>query len=138
MLFRSSTLRQLIVGLTRARDNVWLVTDNAAKLGARIEKNLGNKTSALELIGHVKIDEKREDGWQSVENWMLGDPDAFGGKSKASPGDDTLNLAGLYEAFGISPPSNAHGARDDTGVAAPIRAPVPSKDEPAKIKELDR
>ena len=133
-----STLRQLIVGLTRARDNVWLVTDNAAKLGARIEKNLGNKTSALELVGHVKIDEKREDGWQSVENWMPGDPDAFGGVQKAAGQGDAHTMAGLYAAFDVAPPVAAPSVADPKTASVLATEPTHNNAGPQKVKELDR
>ncbi len=69
-----STLRQLVVGLTRARDNVWLVTDDAKKLGDKVERNLGNKTSALEIIGEASVEPERARVGAAPAHWSPDDP----------------------------------------------------------------
>lgn len=51
-----SNQRLFNVLVTRARDDMVLITDNREKLTAAIERNDGNKTAALETIGELSID----------------------------------------------------------------------------------
>jgi len=43
-----------MVTVTRLRDHLTLVVDNAEKLGAAVARNKGEKASALEVTGSVK------------------------------------------------------------------------------------
>ncbi|PWQ83151.1 hypothetical protein DKY64_23575, partial [Stenotrophomonas maltophilia] len=45
--------------VTRVRDDIQLFTDDREKLTAAIERNEGNKTSALETTGALSIDPDR-------------------------------------------------------------------------------
>lgn len=135
-----STLRQLVVGLTRARDNVWLVTDDAKKLGERIERNLGNKTSALEIIGEATVEPERARVGAAPANWSPDDP---GGLERPATGaskdqTDPHNLAGLYEALGIAQPEGARTPAETKTASVTEPAPPRTQDAPEKIKELDR
>ena len=57
-----STERQLAnqrlfnVAVTRVRDLITVITDNAQKLGAQLDRNPGDKTSSLESTGKLQID----------------------------------------------------------------------------------
>ncbi|QNE07710.1 MobF family relaxase [Croceicoccus marinus] len=51
-----SNQRLFNVTVTRVRDDLTLYTDNKDKLTAAIERNEGNKTSALETIGKIDVD----------------------------------------------------------------------------------
>ena len=53
-----SSQRLFNVTVTRVRDDLTLYTDNKDRLTAAIERNEGNKTSALETIGKLEVDPK--------------------------------------------------------------------------------
>jgi conjugative relaxase-like TrwC/TraI family protein len=133
-----STMRQMVVGLTRARDTVWLVTDNAEKLGNRIERNLGNKTSALEMIGESKSLKIVGANTSAVRNWSPDDPMGKCEPSKAASNDDSLSLASLYEVFDITPRSAEPEVSSQKRSEVAASGPKIQRDDPQKIKELDR
>ncbi|MCE3520074.1 AAA family ATPase, partial [Escherichia coli] len=54
-----SNQRLFNVTVTRVRDDIQLFTDDREKLTAAIERNEGNKTSALETTGALSIDPDR-------------------------------------------------------------------------------
>ena len=54
-----SNQRLFNVTVTRVRDDIQLFTDDREKLTAAIERNEGNKTSALETIGALSIDPEK-------------------------------------------------------------------------------
>ncbi len=51
-----SNQRLFNVGVTRVRDDLTVVVDDSKKLMARLDRNAGNKTSALETLGRLDID----------------------------------------------------------------------------------
>lgn len=51
-----SNQRLFNVGVTRVRDALTVVVDDRQKLMARLDRNPGNKTSALETLGRLDID----------------------------------------------------------------------------------
>ena len=55
-----SNQRLFNVTVTRVRDDIQLFTDDREKLTSAIERNEGNKTSALETIGRLEIDPARD------------------------------------------------------------------------------
>ncbi|MGY6637255.1 MAG: MobF family relaxase [Erythrobacter sp.] len=57
-----SNQRLFNVTVTRVRDDLTLHTDNKDRLISAIERNEGNKTSALETVGRLEIDASR-DSW---------------------------------------------------------------------------
>jgi len=57
-----SNQRLFNVTVTRVRDDLTLHTDNKDRLISAIERNEGNKTSALETIGRLEIDTPRDSG----------------------------------------------------------------------------
>lgn len=54
-----SNQRLFNVTVTRVRDDIRLFTDDREKLTAAIERNEGNKTSALETLGQLSVDPGR-------------------------------------------------------------------------------
>jgi conjugative relaxase-like TrwC/TraI family protein len=54
-----SNQRLFNVTVTRVRDDIRLFTDDREKLTAAIERNEGNKTSALETVGQLSVDPGR-------------------------------------------------------------------------------
>ena len=52
-----SNQRLFNVGVTHVRDDLTVVVDDREKLMARLDRNAGNKTSALETLGRLDIDE---------------------------------------------------------------------------------
>ena len=57
-----SNKRLFNVTVTRVRDDLTLHTDNKDRLISAIERNEGNKTSALETVGRLEIDVSRDSG----------------------------------------------------------------------------
>ena len=59
-----SNQRLLNVTVTRVRDDLTLYTDNKDRLTTAIERNEGNKTSALETVGQLEVDKgpQRQNG----------------------------------------------------------------------------
>lgn len=57
-----SNQRLFNVTVTRVRDDVTLHTDDKDRLISAIERNEGNKTSALETVGRLEIDASRDSG----------------------------------------------------------------------------
>ena len=57
-----SNQRLFNVTVTRVREDLTLYTDNKDRLTAAIERNEGNKTSALETIGKLEVDPKGPQG----------------------------------------------------------------------------
>jgi hypothetical protein len=57
-----SNQRLFNVTVTRVRDDLTLHTDNKDRLISAIERNEGNKTSALETVGRLEIDAPRSSG----------------------------------------------------------------------------
>jgi conjugative relaxase-like TrwC/TraI family protein len=57
-----SNQRLFNVTVTRVRDDLTLHTDNKDRLISAIERNEGNKTSALETVGRLEIDGPRDSG----------------------------------------------------------------------------
>jgi conjugative relaxase-like TrwC/TraI family protein len=57
-----SNQRLFNVTVTRVRDDLTLHTDNKDRLISAIERNEGNKTSALETVGRLEIDAPRDSG----------------------------------------------------------------------------
>lgn len=57
-----SNQRLFNVTVTRVRDDLTLHTDNKDRLISAIERNEGNKTSALETVGRLEIDASRDSG----------------------------------------------------------------------------
>lgn len=57
-----SNQRLFNVTVTRVRDDLTLHTDNKERLISAIERNEGNKTSALETVGRLEIDAPRDSG----------------------------------------------------------------------------
>ncbi len=55
-----SNQRLFNVTVTRVRDDLTLHTDNKDRLISAIERNEGNKTSALETVGRLEIDAPRD------------------------------------------------------------------------------
>jgi hypothetical protein len=51
-----SNARSFLVNLTRQRSDVRLFTDDAHKLARQLESNRGNKTSALETVGELRVE----------------------------------------------------------------------------------
>ena len=51
-----SNQRLFNVGVTRVRDDVTMVVDNQEKLERQLDRNLGDKTSALESLGRLEVD----------------------------------------------------------------------------------
>lgn len=51
-----SNQRLFNVTVTRVRDDLTLYTDNKDRLTSAIERNEGNKTSALETVGQLEVD----------------------------------------------------------------------------------
>lgn len=51
-----SNQRLFNVGVTRVRDDLTVVVDDSGKLMNRLDRNAGNKTSALETLGRLDID----------------------------------------------------------------------------------
>lgn len=54
-----SNQRLFNVTVTRVRDDIQLFTDDREKLTQAIERNEGNKTSALETVGELSVDPAR-------------------------------------------------------------------------------
>lgn len=54
-----SNQRLFNVGVTRVRDELTLVVDDREKLERQLDRNPGNKTSALETLGRLDIDGKK-------------------------------------------------------------------------------
>ena len=100
-----SNQRLFNVTVTRVRDDLTLYTDNKDKLTAAIERNEGNKTSALETIGKIAID----------------GPAA--GKGETSP----ARSAPPQPAMDLSKPS-----MDLTKLRAPVEARAPDLPFPEK------
>lgn len=57
-----SNQRLFNVTVTRVRDDLTLHTDNKDRLISAIERNEGNKTSALETVGRLEIDASKDSG----------------------------------------------------------------------------
>jgi len=133
-----STLRQLVVGLTRARDNVWLVTDDAKKLGDQVERRLGNKTSALEIIGEAKVEAEKPDLAKAPADWSPENPTGSEQSADNRPKGDPDNLAGLYAALGIEAAIGSSSEKDKLSVGKADTQSKAEKTDAQKIKELDR
>lgn len=57
-----ATMRLTLVAATRAREGLTLVTTDADRLAAQLERNPGDKTSALEVIGDFRAPAADRDG----------------------------------------------------------------------------
>ena len=68
MLFRSKLVNQqtFLVTVTRLRDSLTLIVDNADKLQAKLARNPGGKTSALETSGQLRSAPGRDGSGTSV------------------------------------------------------------------------
>lgn len=97
-----SNQRLFNVTVTRVRDSLELFTDDKAKLGQALDRNPGDKTSALETVGQIRID-------------------ARAGQQGERPFAPELppDLARAAE-------KDAHGLRVGAG-AKPVEPPVPEK-----------
>ena len=129
---------------SEAKPEIWANWDeflgDAKKLGERIERNLGNKTSALEIIGEATVEPERGRAGAAPTNSSPDDPGGLERPATGASKDqaDPLNLAGLYEALGIAQPADAR-APSETKTAAVAEPATPrTQDGPEKIKELDR
>ena len=98
-----SNQRLFNVTVTRVRDDIRLFTDDRAKLTAAIERNEGNKTSALETVGQLSVDPGRHG------------PD--GGAARAGAG------AAAGGAFNPELPADLDRGPEKTGEAAPTNSP---------------
>src|SRR3546814_2225365 len=54
-----SNQRLFNVAVTRVRDAITMIVDDKEKLSRQLDMNPGNKTSALETLGRIDIDERR-------------------------------------------------------------------------------
>lgn len=57
-----SNQRLFNVGVTRVRDELTMVVDDKEKLARQLDNSPGNKTSALETVGRLDIDQERTRG----------------------------------------------------------------------------
>lgn len=55
-----SNQRLFNVGVTRVRDALTMVVDDKAKLSRQLDMNPGNKTSALETLGRIDVDGRKD------------------------------------------------------------------------------
>lgn len=62
-----NTMRLLYVGMTRAREQAFLFTDNAPKVKQQILRNAGEKTSALQAMGLLDLKKHDTTTSQKVE-----------------------------------------------------------------------
>ncbi|AOH87091.1 AAA family ATPase (plasmid) [Sphingomonas panacis] len=84
-----SNQRMFNVGVTRVRDELVMVVDDKAKLERQLNLNPGNKTSALETLGRLDIDNRK----------------GGGAPVKFDPGPiDGINLADQPDILGDLPP----------------------------------
>jgi len=67
-----SNQRLFNVGVTRVRDELTMIVDDREKLERQLDMNPGNKTSALETLGRLEIDGRKEPGAQPREKFDPG------------------------------------------------------------------
>lgn len=144
-----SNQRLFNVLVTRARDDLILFTDNRDKLTQAIERNEGNKTSALETTGELSIDPGRgsisdngaspgatgsQPGMDSSGSFnpslppeLDRGPEKLGGEKAGSAASPAMNSTTTAPDFKNDPTLSAASLR--IGVEPPaIELPFPEKD----------
>ncbi|MPS71372.1 MAG: conjugative relaxase [Novosphingobium sp.] len=92
-----SNQRLFNVGVTRVRDDITIVVDDRQKLERQLDRNAGDKTSALETTGQIDIDgpEAKEAAADAALTAALGKIELDGGSSAEGAemdGGDLLDL----------------------------------------------
>ena len=82
-----SNQRLFNVTVTRVRDDLTLYTDDKERLTAAIERNSGDKTSALETVGRIDIDRRGRPSGPSGDTQKPQDPET------PKPGDPKSNAS---------------------------------------------
>ncbi|HEX7789332.1 MAG TPA: hypothetical protein VF467_02255, partial [Afipia sp.] len=140
-----SNARSFLVNLTRQRSDVRLFTDDREKLARQLENNRGNKTSALETVGELRVEALLSPRGKVFDPGPL--PDDFGMPGERHDGDPlrgraASEFADLVAGKGSGGAGTAepdHG-RNDLGLGpegaagAPGRPKAPTRDQP----EIDR
>ena len=107
-----SNQRLFNVGVTRVRDELTMVVDDREKLERQLDRNPGNKTSALETLGRLDVDRERGGGG------------AAGARERFDPGP--IDVAELPPMPGDLPP--LPDGRGSPGASAPAaKAPADGK-----------
>lgn len=73
-----SNQRLFNVGVSRVRNELTLVVDDREKLERQLDRNQGNKTSALETLGRIEIEGRQRPGAKAREKFNPGPIDGIG------------------------------------------------------------
>lgn len=118
-----SNQRLFNVAVTRVRQDLTLVVDDAKRLIEQIERTPGDKTSALETIGRIDVDGRKEQSAEMLAG-MLGETVEF--DPGEIPSDD---LAAPIEGWSPDNPKGdkpaTEGQGSDTKPGSDLRAPDP-------------
>ncbi|MBV1692718.1 conjugative relaxase [Novosphingobium sp. G106] len=139
-----SNARSFLVNLTRQRSDVRLFTDDAHKLARQLESNRGNKSSALETVGELRVEALLSGRGKAFDPGPL--PDDLGMPGERRDGDplrgsaagEFAELVAGKSAVRAGTAKRDHGRNDlglgpeGGGLAPGTKAPV--RDQP----ELDR
>ncbi len=128
-----SNARAFLVNLTRQQHDATIYTDNKAKLIKQLESNRGDKTSALETIGKLDVENLLRSGQQNPSAPPPPSPAQNQRSEPTSPPNPTIRLddvpASRTDAERIAAIAEAKNPKPDLdlGRHAPPEKPAPEK-----------